>query len=296
MQNRIIDHQGTALNGLDRCTGLEKKPVMCFSKNKGLEERGFKLSECMWIHYNYLPEWALSRQPLYRVTGLIQASLKTVVGLEYRVLGIEIMGEQLITYSHPSLNPLIREAMEDSSTLKEVNVGSLLKVLFEEMLVDYHDRLALFDSQIEKIVQDIMVGERYSRKLYRIYNAASKNHRGVHDLIYVLSRLSRVYEELSRLRDEAVSLENMYSTTIDRIMQAFSLYYTVIGEKTNRVVTKLTVISAIFLPLTLIAGIYGMNFKYMPELDNPISYPLTLLIMILIAVTELIYFKRRKWL
>lgn len=270
---------------------------MCFSRNKYLKEKSFKPSDCIWIHYNHIPKWALSRQPFYKATTRrLQASLKTVAGLEYRVLGVEVTGEQLITYSHSSLNQLIRKAMESSRTLEEASVETILKTLFEEMIIEYHDRLAVLDSQIEKIIQGIMAGERYSRKLYRIYNVASKNHRGVHDLIYVASRFSRTYSKLLHIRDEAVSLENMYSTLIDRIMQAFSLYYTVIGEKTNKVVTKLTVISAIFLPLTLIAGIYGMNFKYMPELNNPLSYPLTLLAMALIALTELIYFKKKKWL
>jgi magnesium transporter len=58
----------------------------------------------------------------------------------------------------------------------------------------------------------------------------------------------------------------------------------------------LTVIATIMMPLTLVASIYGMNFKHMPELDSKFGYPTVLGIMMVITTTMLIYFKRRKWL
>jgi magnesium transporter len=58
----------------------------------------------------------------------------------------------------------------------------------------------------------------------------------------------------------------------------------------------LTIIATIFIPLTFVAGIYGMNFDYMPELHWPWSYPLLWLGMILMAVSMFIFFKRKRWL
>jgi Mg2+ and Co2+ transporter CorA len=66
-------------------------------------------------------------------------------------------------------------------------------------------------------------------------------------------------------------------------------------ERINRRLAVLTVISAIFLPLTLITGIWGMNFQHMPELSKPEAYPLALLVMFMIAVTMLCYFWRSGW-
>ncbi|MHC4450068.1 MAG: magnesium transporter CorA family protein [Planctomycetota bacterium] len=66
-------------------------------------------------------------------------------------------------------------------------------------------------------------------------------------------------------------------------------------EKINRRLSRLTIISAIFLPLTLVAGIYGMNFEAMPELRIPFAYPITIGGMIVIAVGMLVWFKRRGW-
>ena len=57
----------------------------------------------------------------------------------------------------------------------------------------------------------------------------------------------------------------------------------------------LTVVTTIFMPLTLIAGWYGMNFKYMPELMSKYGYPGVIVFSILVVVIEIIYFKRKKW-
>jgi magnesium transporter len=57
----------------------------------------------------------------------------------------------------------------------------------------------------------------------------------------------------------------------------------------------LTIISTIFIPLTFIVGVYGMNFSYMPELNYPYAYPIIWGIMVFIAVGMLIFFKRRHW-
>jgi magnesium transporter len=57
----------------------------------------------------------------------------------------------------------------------------------------------------------------------------------------------------------------------------------------------LTMIATIFMPLTFIAGLYGMNFKFMPELEWYYGYPFALSIMFVIAILMLVYFKRKKW-
>ena len=68
-----------------------------------------------------------------------------------------------------------------------------------------------------------------------------------------------------------------------------------LDERQNRIMTVLTVITSIFLPLTLIAGWYGMNFRYMPELEWRWSYPAVLVVSVLIVVFCLIWFRKKKW-
>jgi magnesium transporter len=67
------------------------------------------------------------------------------------------------------------------------------------------------------------------------------------------------------------------------------------SNRTNRIMKVLTIISTIFIPLTFIVGVYGMNFVHMPELHSSYGYPVTWGIMILIAAGMLIFFKRHHW-
>lgn len=94
---------------------------------------------------------------------------------------------------------------------------------------------------------------------------------------------------MARLSDVAASLK-------DYTAQLGDLYQSQIDVKQNKIMTILTVVTSILMPLTLITGWYGMNFKYMPELDSPYAYPAVIIIAILIVIVSLLYFKKKKWL
>ena len=92
-----------------------------------------------------------------------------------------------------------------------------------------------------------------------------------------------------RRHDSAASLR-------DYTMQVRDLYHAQLEVRQNRVMTLLTVVTTIFMPLTLIAGWYGMNFRYMPELEWRFGYPVVIVVSIIIAVACLLFFKKKKWL
>ncbi len=94
---------------------------------------------------------------------------------------------------------------------------------------------------------------------------------------------------MARRHDSAVSLR-------DHTMQVRDLYNAQMEAKQNRTMTLLTVVTTIFMPLTLIAGWYGMNFHYMPELNSPLGYPAVIVISVAIVVFCLVLFKKKKWL
>ena len=94
---------------------------------------------------------------------------------------------------------------------------------------------------------------------------------------------------MTRLYDSATSLQSY-------TMQVRDLYQAQLDIKQNRIMTVLTVVTTIFMPLTLIAGWYGMNFRYMPELESRWGYPIVIAISLVIAITSLIFFRKKKWL
>lgn len=84
------------------------------------------------------------------------------------------------------------------------------------------------------------------------------------------------------------------STLRDYTAQVRELYQSELSVKQNRIMTVLTVVTTIIMPLTLITGWYGMNFKHMPELDSPIAYPIVIAVVITIAIGGIAYFKKKK--
>lgn len=95
-------------------------------------------------------------------------------------------------------------------------------------------------------------------------------------------------ERVSRMKDTVTGLR-------DYVAQLRELVQSQLSVKQNRIMTLLTVITSIFMPLTLIAGWYGMNFKYMPEFDKPYAYPIVIAVCVLIVVGCIIWFKKKKW-
>jgi magnesium transporter len=82
----------------------------------------------------------------------------------------------------------------------------------------------------------------------------------------------------------------------DMLSGMLDIYLSSLSYRMSAVMKVLAIIATIFMPLTFLAGIYGMNFKHMPELDKPWGYPLVLILMATIAVIMLVLFRRKKWL
>ena len=97
-----------------------------------------------------------------------------------------------------------------------------------------------------------------------------------------------VYDHTIQVMDAVETFRDMLSGMLD-------IYLSSVSNRMNEIMKVLTVIATIFIPLTFVAGLYGMNFKYMPELDLPWSYPAVLVLMLAVALLMVVYFRRKKW-
>ena len=98
-----------------------------------------------------------------------------------------------------------------------------------------------------------------------------------------------VYDHTIRIIETIEAFRDLLSGILD-------IYLSSISNRINAVMKVLTIIATIFMPLTFLAGIYGMNFEYMPELKWHWGYPALLLFMAFIGISMLIYFRRKNWL
>ena len=96
--------------------------------------------------------------------------------------------------------------------------------------------------------------------------------------------------------DHSVQILDMVETYRELSSGLMDVYLSSVSNRMNQVMKVLTIIATIFIPLTFVAGVYGMNFKHMPELKWPWSYAVIWAVMLTIAGAMLVYFRRKRWL
>ncbi len=126
----------------------------------------------------------------------------------------------------------------------------------------------------------------------------------LHDESGLVRRETKVY--IRDCYDHTVQIMDLIESYRDVATANMDMYLSSVGMRTNEIMRVLTVISSIFIPLTFLAGVWGMNFQgekdgqplpfNMPELHHPLGYPACLALMLAIAIVQVIYFRRKKWL
>ena len=129
------------------------------------------------------------------------------------------------------------------------------------------------------------------KSVWPLREIASHLERWESSLIHESTRiyLRDVYDHTIQVIDAVETFRDMLSGMLD-------IYLSSISNRMNEVMKVLTIIATIFIPLTLVSSIYGMNFQFMPELASPWSYPIVLLVMLGIGLLMVAYFRRKRWL
>jgi len=96
-------------------------------------------------------------------------------------------------------------------------------------------------------------------------------------------------------QDHSIRVIETVENFRDLLTGMIDIYLSGLSHKMNEVVKVLTIISTIFIPVTFIAGVYGMNFQYMPELQSPYGYGITWAVMLTIMILLIVYFRKKKW-
>lgn len=104
----------------------------------------------------------------------------------------------------------------------------------------------------------------------------------------------KFHSAMENVKDTVVQLLLEFDESLDDANNLTHTYLSIAAQKSNDVMKLLTIFSAFFLPLTFIVGVYGMNFKWMPELEHKMGYPIAMLVMAAICIGIFIWFKRKK--
>lgn len=191
--------------------------------------------------------------------------------------------------------------------IRRLSSDYLAYTLMDAVVDHYFLILEIFGEKIE-FLEDEILENPTPRALESIYEM-----RG--EMIYLRRQIWPMREILSRLEKGAspfirestgMYLKDIYDHTIqvmdsiesfrDILAGLLDIYLSTISNKMNEVMKVLTIIATLFIPITFVAGVYGMNFKYMPELDWRWGYFAVWLIMIAVAVIMLFFFRKKRWL
>ena len=134
-------------------------------------------------------------------------------------------------------------------------------------------------------------GISFRKAVWPLREVVNFLERGESELVQqsTLVYLRDVYDHLIQVMDAVETMRDLLAGMLD-------IYLSSVSNRMNEIMKVLTIIATLFIPLTFLAGVYGMNFKHMPELEWPWAYPAVLLIMLASVVSMLFYFHRKKWL
>ena len=191
--------------------------------------------------------------------------------------------------------------------IRSMGADYLAYTLIDAVVDNYFVIMEWLGERMEALDEELMANPRPSTS--RAVNALRKEvlslRRSVWPLRDMISGLQRTETKLIAKKTEPY-FRDVYDHTIqvidtiegyrDIISGMRDTYLSAVSNRMNEVMKVLTIIATIFIPLTFIAGVYGMNFEAMPELKFRYGYPICLAVMVAVGVLMLFYFKRKKWL
>lgn len=203
--------------------------------------------------------------------------------------------------------PIIeRLRMSGTQRIRQQGSDYLAYRLIDSIIDQYFVVLEGLSDQIEKIENLIIASPipKNARTLYRLKRQILMLRKAIwptrealshllQDESKLISSFTHVY--LRDVYDHAVQAIDTIETFRDMLGGILDIYLSSLTTRMNEIMKVLTIIATIFIPITFIASLYGMNFQHMPELHWHLGYPLVLGVMLAVVIFMLLYFKRKKW-
>lgn len=205
------------------------------------------------------------------------------------------------------LEKLKEKIRKGNNTIRKNSTDYLCYSIIDSIVDNYFYSFEVLGEIIDKLEREIIGNptEKTIQKIYKLKKEMLFLRKTVWPIREITSLMQNQPKEkiktktkiyLRDLYDHIIQLIDTLEIYRETLSVTLDIYLSSQNNKMNEIMKMLTIIATIFIPLTFITGIYGMNFQYMPELKIKIAYPLVLLLMLLIALSMLLYFKKKKWL
>lgn len=212
-------------------------------------------------------------------------------------------GKDFIITIHRSEQPFLTTLHEKNVLQNKCkNVMHLLYLIMNKVIQSYEQTEDLLAAEIDFYESKIFLKSRVPNLLKNLYQIKRKSSVISRILFLSKSIVHRLQEGERRdplyrdVLDNFIQIETGYDQINEQINNLLSLYLSISAQRTNEVIRVLTIFSVFFMPLTFIVGIYGMNFKVMPEIDWQYGYAYAIVLMVAVTIAIYSWFKRKGWL
>jgi magnesium transporter len=322
---RVVDYDESGVHEYEvediqrQCIAPKEKPTVTWIIVTGLHdtEKLKALGDCFGLHPLVLEDILNTDQRpkmedygdyLYLVFKMLHCKADSSVVLQEQV-SLILGNTFVISFLEGGgdvFDPVRARIRSGKGLIRKMGPDYLLYALLDVTVDNYFSVLEKLGENIELLADRVLkvpepktLGEIQTSKREMLFV-----HRWVWPLREAIGALSKRDSKLVK-ESTAIYLRDVYDHTLqimdavdlyrEMLSETLDLYVSTVSNKLNQVMTVLTIIATIFIPLTFLAGVYGMNFKYMPELEWRWGYPLIWAVMIGVGGFMLIAFKRKKW-
>ena len=321
----IMDYDETQFHeekpqAIDKCFVFKDKPTVTWVNIDGLHQTEMleKLGDCYGFHPLVLED-ILNTDQRPKMEDYGEYVYIVLRSLEYNHQKDEIESDQIsiilgqnFVFSFQekegdTFDPLRERIRTGKGRIKKMGADYLAYTLMDSIVDNYFiilekqgEKIELLEEQLVtsptpetlQTIHDLKREMIFLRKaVWPLREVVGSLERGESSLVQASTRIY-----LRDLYDHIIQVIDNVETFRDMIAGILDIYLSSVSNRLNSVMKVLTIIATIFMPLTFLAGIYGMNFKYMPELEWRWGYPLIWTIMMGTGIFMLVYFKKKKWL
>jgi len=235
---------------------------------------------------------------------------ETKLSVDYEQISLLVLKNFVFTFKEKPdliLNPILERLDNEKSHIRKFGSDYLAYVIMDTVVDEYFALQDAFDEFIETVEDELLsnpttkiltIIQKIKRELIFLRRTVSPLRELLKSIQHSESDLldERTKRYFGDVYDHSIRIGETMESYRDLIAGMLDIYLSSVSNKMNETMKVLTVFASIFIPLTFIAGVYGMNFQYMPELGWKWGYPALWLIFIIISVFLLRFFKKKQWL
>jgi magnesium transporter len=304
---------------VEECFSFKESSTVTWINVEGVHDAEVigRIGECFGIHSLILEDimTTAQRPKMEDLGGLIYIVVRM---LSYNARRREVLSEQVSLILGPNFVISFQEAGGDvfdpvrerirtgKGRLRKMGPDYLAYSLIDAVVDNYFIILENMGERVETLEEEL-IGDPTRETLQAIHVLKREMiylRKSVWPLREVISGLERAESDLIKdatgiffrdVYDHTIQVIDTVETYRDMLSGMLDMYLSSVSNRMNEVMKVLTIIATIFIPLTFIAGVYGMNFRFMPELEWRWGYFAVLALMVGIGVWMIFFFKRKKW-